>query len=368
MKKKLNLSLLLGAIISSYSYADIADDVFDESYFSELDYGLYWFGANNQFEKAGTDTINGSDYYDPAKPTFLYVHGWQSDSVTDLDRETFYDDENGRPEVDFADMWRNQGYNIGILYWNQFADEDEVKDAEAKIWSTNGAKGMRWLDSEGDYHSGDVDKPVAELLLENYSSVMSGYTGNDIRIAGHSLGSQVAIRLIRLLQESASDGDIADNLVPDRLTLLDAYFSNWGKSYLYWEWTGEAARTLVDEMIDEYDTAIDSYRTSATTSTLFVGDENTELHNKTAFSEQDTSFFSTTEQTQKHIAATWLYFWSIDYDAPDVESSSSLGVSAAADNDLVREWMSNVNVHIDQVEGGSTKDVDDNSYTMIPRL
>jgi hypothetical protein len=36
------------------------------------------------------------------------------------------------------------GYNVGIMYWNQFADEDEVKDAEAKIWTATGTRAMRW--------------------------------------------------------------------------------------------------------------------------------------------------------------------------------------------------------------------------------
>jgi uncharacterized protein YjdB len=344
-----------------------ADSIFQESVFSSLDYGLYWAGSDNQFEKAGVDTQDGSSYYDPSKPTLIYIHGWQSDSVEDLYRETFYSDQSGRPYVDFAEMWIEQGYNIGIMYWNQFADEDEVKDAEAKIWSTEGSQGMRWLDSSGDYHYGDVDMPIAELFLENYIWAMSGYQGDDIRIAGHSLGSQVAIRLTRLIQESAAAGEIASNLVPGRLTLLDAFFSNWWKDYLDGQWTGEAALDLVEEMIDQEDTAIDSYRTSSVTSSIFVGDENTDLHNLTAFCEQTTSFFDVTEQTEKHVAAVWLYLWSIDYDAPEVIDSSDLGVSAAADNDLVRTWME-ASRHIEQYSGGSTEDPSDNTYRTVSRL
>lgn len=363
MTNKLKISFLLTSmLIPSWTYAE----GFDDSVYAELDYGLYWAGANNEFEKAGVDTQEGSTYYDPTKPTLIYIHGWQSETVEDLYRETFYSTESGRPEVDFAEMWESYGYNIGVMYWNQFADESEVKDAEAKIWSTEGDKEMRWLDSDGDYHYGDVDQPIAELFLENYIEAMSGYEGDDIRIAGHSLGSQVAIRLTRLLQESAEADEIEDNLVPERLTLLDAFFSNWSKAYLDWQWTGEAARELADEMID-YGTAIDSYRTSLVTSSIFVGDENTELHNKTAFCEQTTGYFDVTEQTEKHVAAIWLYLWSIDYSAPTVEDSTSLGVSAAADNDLVREWM-DANRHIDQSSGGSTKDPGDDSYRSVRRL
>lgn len=340
---------------------------FDESVFSNLDYGLYWADEDNGFIKAGTDTVDGyGSYYDVTKPTIIYIHGWQEDSVEELSRETFYNTNTGRPDVDFAQMWQSYGYNIGIMYWNQFADEDEVKDAESKIWSTEGDKGMRWLDSDGEYHYDDVDQPVAELFLENYIEAMSGYEGDDIRIAGHSLGNQVAIRLTSLLQESAQSGDIEENLVPGRVSLLDAFYSNWSKSYLDGQWVGEAALELVEEMID-YGTAIDSYRTSSLSSTFLAGDENQDLHNQTAFCEQDTSFFDLTEQAEKHVAAIWLYLWSIDYSEPTVEDSTSLGVSAAADNDLVLEWMA-ADKHIDQSQGGDTKDPGDNTYELTDRL
>ncbi|TCS38971.1 hypothetical protein [Reinekea marinisedimentorum] len=356
----LKLTVIIASCLLTVSQTE-AGDVFDESVFSELDYGLYWAGKDNEFEKAGVDTQDGSEFYDPAKPTLIYIHGWQSDTVVDQYRESFYSDVNGRPNIDFADLWVDNGYNIGIMYWNQFADESEVKDAEAKIWSTKGDKAMRWLDSNGSYHYGDVSEPVPELLLEDYIWSMTGYSGSDIRIAGHSLGSQVAIRLTRLLQESAAAEEIADNLVPERLTLLDAFFSNWPKSYLGWQWTGEESRELVQEMIEQEDTAIDSYRTSLVTSSIFVGDENEDLHNQVAFSEQTTGYFDITEQTEKHIAAVWLYLWSIDYDSPDVTNNALSGISAKADNELVRQWMSS-DYQISQSAGGSTKDPVDDAY------
>lgn len=340
---------------------------FDDSVFSNLDYGLYWAGADNEFEKAGLHTQDGSSYYDPTKPTLIYIHGWKADTVENLQRDNFYNTDNGRPDVDFAQLWRSYGFNIGILYWNQFADEDEVKNAESKIWSADANKGIRWLDSDGQYHENDVDQPVAELLLSNYLQAMNGYQGSNIRFAGHSLGSQLAIRLTYLLHQQAQAGDIADNLVPKRITLLDAFFSNYAKSYLRWKWTGEVSRELLSSLIEERNIAVDSYRTSALSSSIFVGDENAKLHNMTAFCEQDTSFFDATEQSEKHSSATWLYLWSIAYSEPEVEDSTTLGVSAAADNQLVIEWMQ-ANKHIIQSEGGNTKTPSDNSYQSISRL
>ena len=40
-----------------------------------LSYGIYWFGADNQKEKFVAGEAN--KFFDPAKPTHIFVHGWQ---------------------------------------------------------------------------------------------------------------------------------------------------------------------------------------------------------------------------------------------------------------------------------------------------
>lgn len=362
IKKYLKIVFSMLIIFSSFINAA----AFDQSVYEQLDYGLYWAGADNQFEKAGDSTKYGSTYYNRYKPTMIYIHGWQSGSVADQFRETFYDTGSGRPDVDFANLWIAAGYNVGIIYWNQFADESEVKDAEAKIWSVNGSKQMRWLDSNGTHHYGDVNKPVSELLLDNYISAMSKYRGDDIRIVGHSLGNQVAMRLTQLINDSADAGQINANLVPKRVSLLDAFYSNYSKSYLGGQWVGAAVRDIADSLIAK-GTAIDSYRTSVATSSIFVGDQNKALQNKLAFVEQSTGYFWSWQQAEKHVAAVWLYLWSIEYPTPYVANSSLSGVSAAASNDLVKQWMS-ANYRIKQNTGGYSKDLNDDGYKLLNRF
>ena len=341
-------------------------DVFPQSDFDELSDGLYWFGANNQYEKASSDTKDGSTYYDPSKPTLIFIHGWQKDHIVDLERQTFYeDDSNGWPDMDFANLWISEGYNIGILYWDQFADESEVKNAEAKIWSTEGNKGMRWLDSDGNYHDGP-DQTVTELLLAAYEEAMSGYQGSDIRLAGHSLGNQLALRLTDELVTLAANGTINNNEVPQRVSLLDPFYSNYAKSYLDGAWVGEKAREIVARL-KAADIAIDSYRTSIVTSSIFVGDENKELQNSVAFAEEKTSFFNQTQQSQKHSAAIWLYLWSIAYSTPTVSDNTLAGLSAATTNDEVKQWMATTD-HLVQYAGGNTKDPQDNLFETADAL
>ncbi|MBF9002281.1 MULTISPECIES: hypothetical protein [Vibrio] len=352
------ITLIFGTCVCFSVFARTG--VFPQSSFDELSYGLYWFGADNQYEEASSSTQDGSTYYDPEKPTLILIHGWQNGSITDQDRQTFYeDDSNGWPDKDFANSWISAGYNVGLLYWDQFADESEVKDAEAKIWSTEGNQAMRWIDSEGTYHSGP-DQNVTELLLAKYEAAMAGYQGSDIRLAGHSLGNQLALRLADQLVQLADAGDINSNEVPGRVSLLDPFYSNYAKSYLDGEWVGEKAREIV-KRLKAADIAIDSYRTSLVTSTLFVGDENTELQNSVAFEEEKTSYFDQTQQSQKHSAAIWLYLWSIEYATPTVSDNTLAGLSATTTNVEVKQWMDTTD-HLVQSSGGDTKDPQDNVF------
>ncbi len=109
------------------------------------------------------------------------------------------------------------------MYWTQFADEPSlvhditsgnfagVHDAEAKIWSFNGPKGNRYrtLDANGnpvyrnfgtrvmfDGRERTVNS-VGDLLELSVAHALAGVTSGDIRITGHSLGSQVATTLAK---------------------------------------------------------------------------------------------------------------------------------------------------------------------------
>jgi hypothetical protein len=63
-------------------------------------------------------------------------------SVVDVDgrgfRESlnwaFNDPEYGL-DINAADAWIQSGWNVGVYYWHQYADEDFLHDAEAKIYS-----------------------------------------------------------------------------------------------------------------------------------------------------------------------------------------------------------------------------------------
>ncbi|MEI8633589.1 hypothetical protein P4S72_18925 [Vibrio sp. PP-XX7] len=237
------LIVILGSLLFTLS-AFARTGVFPQESFDQLSYGLYWFGANNQYQKASQATQYGGQYYDPSKPTLILIHGWQLGNMSSQDRFVYWENDGGSPDIDFANIWIAQGYNVGMIYWDQFADELDVRDAEAKIWTATSKHNMRWKDSDGDYHDGPSQN-VTELLPTNYLTAMKEYTGHDLRLAGHSLGNQVALRLADELATLADKGQIPEQIVPQRVSLLDSFYSNYSKDYLGYRWVGEVARDIV---------------------------------------------------------------------------------------------------------------------------
>ncbi|MDX1801723.1 MAG: hypothetical protein R3303_12385, partial [Marinobacter sp.] len=339
---------------------------FSPNVFSNLDYGLYWYGYSDSCEKAIPGQAN--PYFNPDHKTVIYIHGWQNGSTPNLTRETFNASANGGPDMPLADYWISKGYNVGILYWNQFADESEVKDAEAKIWSTQGPKGMRWRDSSGNYHSGP-GKSVTQLLYEAFRDNMQGYNGSYIRIAGHSLGNQLAVTLTKKIYDEADAGHIAQNLKPQRVALLDPFYSNYAKSYLNNQWTGEVARNDVADLKSR-GLIVEAYRSSSVSSTYLVGDENKGLLNMAAFSQLKPWYFASWQQAEKHISARWWYFWSFAFAPPPIDGSNSAGESASTGDNRIKQLMNgNQGLQQNSYGGGAyTKSPDDDSFHYTNRL
>lgn len=341
--------------------AQASTGVFPKSVFDNLDYGLYWFGYDDSYQKAG----GYNPYYNNTAPTIIYIHGWQNGSSQAQSRETFDTTAAGGPDVDLARAWRDAGYNVGVLYWNQFADEGEVKDAEAKIWSTSGPRAMRWRNSSGVYSTGP-NKTAAQLMFESLKSNMADYTGSRLILAGHSLGNQMAIVVAQKLKDGIAAGNTNAKLKPVRIALLDPFYSNGQKSYLSNKWTGEVARTYVDTL-KSWGVIFEAYRTSSVSSTLFVGDENKGLLNKTAFTELKTAYFSSTQQAQKHQAAVWHYFWSFSFAVPYITGTTTQAMSAKTPDARVKTLM-NGTQGLTQDQGGSTKEPSDDTFKYRSRL
>ena len=352
------MKICLATLIMSFALVQnaFAEITFPNSVYSNLDYGLYWFDYTDA-KKAVAGQNN--PYFNPNKKTVIYIHGWQQNSVTNKRRETLNRKNGGGPDDDLSGYWLDRGWNVGILYWNQFADEGNVKHAEAKIHTTAGPQGMRWKKSNGSYGNGPGQN-VTDLL---YTSLVNGLQGfnnsKELRITGHSLGNQLALSISAKL--------ISNNSYrPDRVALLDPFYSNGGESYYGGKWAGQIAREN-NTILKNAGVAIEAYRSSPVTSTLFVGDQNKALMNQIAFVELKPWNFNFWQLAEKHGAAVTHYFWSMDFDPLTLDRSSSTVPSSAVSNSRIQYWM-NSNKRLVQDSGAWSASPGDDDFKTANRL
>jgi len=290
-----------------------------------LSYGMYWFGLNDAAQKFVPGEAN--PYFDPNKPTMIFVHGWQPGISASNPPNFTYHYMNGYwpQSVNVANAWINDGWNVGIFFWNQFSDEAQVTDAEAKIWVNNGPKGMRWRKGGNSYEDAPAGTPSAgELFYQAYVAALTDrpYHGGEIRIAGHSLGNQMAVRLTKLVSDGIVQGKVPANLLPTRVTLLDPYWSIGGKSYLNGKSTAEMVRQYVQDLLPK-GVLFEWYRSSPLTEEP-AGDGNLAMRPMMLYARMHPNFV--TDNMSKHVAAFDLYFWSYAWpQQPDCSGDDCLG-------------------------------------------
>ncbi len=211
--------------------------------FTELDYGLYWFKNVNNGLK-GYSSFQRDDYFDPDKPTVIYVHGWQSGEAQKRRRESWkrQDPFKDSTTYDMCQHWKNKGYNVGMFNWNQFAD-DSLLESQANIYYIPTQAGMpaghsmryqtantfdAWNKEPGSTRryfynggGGDIeDKNVCDLLLAELYRCMGGYEPGptkEFRMIGHSLGTQLVGRTCDVIREHPDWGIP----LPTRISLLE---------------------------------------------------------------------------------------------------------------------------------------------------
>ncbi|WP_152983717.1 cell adhesion domain-containing protein [Peribacillus muralis] len=335
-----------------------------------LDTGIYWFGSGNVSQKFIAGQSNS--YFGASKPTLIYIHGWQKDTTASLFRETFNpkrNDATNGPDVNTVNYWVSKGWNVGIFYWNQLADEGEVKDAEAKIWTSSGPQGMRWRKKDGTYSTaGAPTVSAAQLFVNTYKQAMQGFTGSEVRFAGHSLGNQLVTNSAKLISDQVDGGTIATNLRPKRVALLDPFWSKDAKSYLGNKWTGELCRQYVTHLKTK-GVAFEQYKSSAITD-VGIGDSNNGMIQLTAFAELKPWYISATDQGGKHGAARDWYFYSMGFGAPaEIQNGAATGLtgaSAATATTRIQTMMNSSNRWY-QDAGQNSADPSDDKFEVISR-
>lgn len=200
-------------------------------YYDELDYGFYFFdyqpGATPNADAVGCQKyVPGvsNPFFDPTKPTIIYVHGNAPGSITSRTREDFLIQEGGL-NLQSHNIWKQQGWNVAIFYWIQYADEAAAdlvpRNSEGKIYDPNRSYvKMRWKKADGSFVSNGGNKAVKDLFAEEYLKIFgNGYSGAEIRIVGNSLGGNLTMAgSLELHRRGASR-------MPSRITLMDPFWS-----------------------------------------------------------------------------------------------------------------------------------------------
>jgi hypothetical protein len=332
---------------------------FDRSVFDNLDYGIYWYQNHLQSIKANPGVVNPN--YNNGQPTLIYIHGWQKDKTPLLYRETFDRRSESGIVQDIILPWRQAGWNTGIFYWNQFSDEGDVKDAEAKIWSINGPKKMRWRKADGSYVDSNIDQTAAQLFVASYKSALAGYTGNNIRLAGHSLGSQMVIVGAKLISDAIDRGEIPANLMPKRVVLLDPAFIGDARPYLNNEKTVDLGHDFVDALKLK-GVIFESLSTSGVSMDTTIK----AVMNETAYRELKPWYFNALDVVGKHMCAVWHYFWEFSIPPRPITGTSLTAVSASASNSSAEGWMNSTKKMVHD-QGAWTKTPADDNYKQVNR-
>ncbi|MEM1030890.1 MAG: hypothetical protein AAGN82_11095 [Myxococcota bacterium] len=331
--------------------------------FDDLDFGLYWLGPDGAREKDIPSVAH--PYFDPTRPSFVYVHGWQSGTTAGRQREGLAEFAEGAaegPDLDFVARWRGAGFNVGVFYWNQLADEGEVKDAEAKIWTTDGPRAMRFRRVDESYDTVAGLPPVARSLRNAWLHAHLGAVSLDPppahRVAGHSLGNQLAVAAVGEIYDAVDDGRVSAVLAPRRVALLDPFWSKGDKGYLG-DTTPHQAVTAITAELFARGLSFELYR-STPLDLGFVGDGSDAIDAYVCRVDHEADYFGLFQLVQKHFAAVWLYLWSLD--GPPPEDDQGRSVCSAASDPAALRVAAQGDVRWQQVTGENTQTPFDDGY------
>lgn len=310
---------------------------------------FYWFDEFNQ----AYPYKDSRAPYDPKKPTVIFVHGWQNGGVKDNWANdfkynlTYTVKENGKDvtrqtSFNSAKAWVDAGYNVGIYNWVQIADEpgegfwrSTPYSAEAKIWTCDYKKNgmpMRYRLKNGKFIR-ETEKTAADLFVDKYLDAMKGYQGDFIEFGGHSLGNQMVLRAAYLIQEKVDRGEADLALMPQRLTLLDPYYSGSSEKYAVYQgekMTNSQAAVRIARDLVKRKVVLQMYKSSKLTTSSLAGDINSELEKLTAYNRTHPDMYGFSEQAKQHNTAYQFYYWSMAtanrfYHSSQAEIASRMG-------------------------------------------
>ena len=255
---------------------------FDDSVFTALDYGLYWYDLSSPIpKKAGTAGAN----FDAQKPTVIFTHGMKiNEGYNRRDLVSLWGATNGEfaakgydeymYEEQYYQVLLQAGYNVGHFYWNQLAEISI--DQDVRIWTSDieGDLSYSVVNARGEKVMGDSQYNPTDSVAVLFGNALVEGLGASYdkpwRLVGHSMGGQLVLATAQNLVHQQKTGKIGANLVPERVSLIDPYLCNTattegmrldhmdGAPIAEGTWTAELAASALEEIAD-YGVAVDAY-------------------------------------------------------------------------------------------------------------
>ena len=242
---------------------------------------------------------------------------------------------------------------------------------------------MRYRDTEGNYHTeGMPAVGVTELLLEAYLEALKDYTGPEIRIAGHSLGNQLAVNLTSEIIDSVEAGIVSENLLPSRIALLDPFWSPFPKSYLDGLETSEIIQQKIEQIILPKQILVEWYYSSWLTQSTMIREDIPDLKAQVLYAELDPRYCDLLDLVCKHDGAWHLYFLSFGSTPPPecipnnltdtCDPTGKSGPMASTSNQRIFEMMNQPfywvqEIGPDGIDGRFTPQTDDDWFHRLPQ-
>ncbi len=219
----------------------------DSTFLEVVDRGIYFRSADKKIQRWKEEVYEENPalydgFFDPSKPTLIHVHGWQP-GANKRHVETG-SDERGRliegaenPE-DVAKHWLNQGWNVAIYFWTQYAEyDDEGSNLNAypeKSAENTYSASPQWYRTDGTMttESGGTASIASDFVSKLINLRLTTSNTTEMRWAGHSLGS---IAITQAAIEMRASGNVMH--LPSRLVYLDpawdpGFFGMWENSLL----------------------------------------------------------------------------------------------------------------------------------------
>ena len=129
-------------------------------------------------------------------------------------------------------LWARQGWNIGIFHYENFADDNE-ENITNKVYNSST---MTYINKDGETVTTAPDFNLTEAFISAYLKACSNdalaYSGGkyiqEVRFIGNGVGASLAISVAEYLDYLYENGAVGVGYLPDRIDIIDPYFSNNG--------------------------------------------------------------------------------------------------------------------------------------------